>query len=124
MKLKPLGLLAASGLLVVAAACSTSRLQDQMKIGLWASRQDLWDEAIYRWRRVLEINQTSAAAHNNLAVAYETKGLWDEARREYASALKLDPKNSAIKSNFEQFQKNFEVKKPEVKTKEPHAKRP
>lgn len=123
MKLKILGLLAASALLL-AAACSTSRLQDQMNIGLWASRQDLWDEAIYRWRRVLELNPNSAPAHNNLAVAYETKGLWDDARREYDSALKLDPKNSAIKSNFEQFQKNFEVKKPGDKTKEPNAKRP
>jgi Flp pilus assembly protein TadD len=122
MKLKTLGLLAASGLLL-AAACSSSRLQDQMKIGLWASRQDLWDEAIYRWRRVLEISPNSAAAHNNLAVAYETKGQWDEARREYDSALKLEPKNSAIKFNFEQFQKSFEVKSPEVKTKEPHAER-
>jgi Flp pilus assembly protein TadD len=123
MKLKTLGLLAASGLLL-AAACSTSRLQDQMKIGLWASRQNLWNEAIYRWRRILDLNPNSAAAHNNLAVAYETKGMWDEARREYDSALKLDPKNSAIKSNFEQFQKNLEVKKPEDKKKETHAQRP
>jgi len=123
MKFKTLGLLAASGLLL-AAACSTSRLQDQMKIGLWASRQNLWDEAIYRWRRVLDLNPNSAAAHNNLAVAYETKGMRDEARREYDSALKLDPKNSAITSNFEQFQKNLEVKKPEDKKKETHAPRP
>jgi len=123
MKLKTLGLLATSGLLL-AAACSTSRLQDQMRIGLWASRQNLWDEAIYRWRRVLDLNPRSAAAHNNLAVAYETKGMWDEARREYDSALKLDPQNSAIKSNVEQFQKNLEVKKPEDTKKEIQAQRP
>lgn len=94
--------------LCLSGACASSRAPDQMKIGLWASRQDLWDEAIFRWRQVLETSPDSAAAHNNLAVAYEIKGLWDEARREYEAALKISPQDSRIKFNFDQFQKNME----------------
>jgi len=79
-----------------------------MTVGLWASRQQLWDEAIYRWRRALEADPRSAAAHNNLAVAYETKGLWEEARKEYEAALALAPQNSLIQSNFSRFKMNLE----------------
>jgi len=116
-------LTAAAGLLM-SSACSVPKTLDQMKVGLWASRQNLWDEAIFRWRRALEFNPGSAAAHNNLAVAYELKGRWADARKEYEAALVLDPKNPDIKSNFEQFQKNLEPKKPEPKKKEADEKRP
>ncbi len=107
VNLRLFGIFAAAGILL-AGGCSSPRTMDQMKIGLWASNQRLWDEAIFRWQRVLEGNPHSAAAHNNLAVAYETKGLWEDARREYEAALKIDPKNSLIQSNFSQFKQNQE----------------
>ncbi|OGD12622.1 MAG: hypothetical protein A2Y86_09795 [Candidatus Aminicenantes bacterium RBG_13_62_12] len=94
--------------ILLAGCCSPSRTVDQMTIGLWASRQQLWDEAIYRWRRALEADPRSAAAHNNLAVAYETKGLWEEARKAYEAALALAPQNSLIQSNFSRFKQNLE----------------
>ena len=53
-------------------------------------------------------NPSSAAAHNNLAVAYEKKGLWEEAKNEYETALKISPENKYIKSNYENFQKHYE----------------
>jgi Flp pilus assembly protein TadD len=122
--LRLFGSLAAAGILL-AGGCTAPRTMDQMKIGLWASSQKLWDEAIFRWQRVLESKPNSAAAHNNLAVAYETKGLWEDARREYEAALKIDPQNSLIQSNFSQFKQNLEGKdsrKPEPLKKESHEK--
>ncbi len=119
------GSLAAAASLL-AGACATTGGPDQMKIGLWASRHGLWDEALYRWHRVLESNPGSAAARNNLAVAYEAKGQWEDARREYEAALKIDPGNTRIKSNYDQFKKNLQPpdeRPPEAQKKAPDEKK-
>jgi len=65
--------------------------------------------------KVIESNPNSSAAHNNLAVAYEKKGLWDEAKKEYEIALKISPEDKYIKSNYENFIKNYESFKIENK---------
>jgi Tfp pilus assembly protein PilF len=89
--------------------CGTPRPETQLHFGILAAQKDLWDEAIFRWKKVLESDPNSAAAHNNLAVAYEKKGLWEEANEEYETALKLNPKNEYIQSNFERFKKRLEI---------------
>ncbi len=50
-------------------------------MGVWAAEHDMWDEAIFRWKKALEENPDAAILHNNLAVAYEKKGLWEETGR-------------------------------------------
>ena len=83
---------------------------DQIQFGILSAQNGLWDEAIFRWKKAIQHNPDSAAAHNNLAVAYENRGMWEEAREEYQTALKLAPKNSYIQSNFENFKKNLEAR--------------
>ncbi len=90
-------------------ACGSAVQRNQMKFGIRAAQSDLWDEAIFRWQKVLKASPESAAAHNNLAVAYEHKGLWDRAEQEYQHALKLDPENEYIQSNYKSFQRNQEA---------------
>jgi len=105
-------------LLLLGFACSPSRLSDQTSFGIWAVEKDLWDEAIFRWKKTLAENPDSVAAHNNLAVAYEKKGLWEEARREYKIALKLAPQNTWVKSNYQKFQDNVDPDKKEKEEKD------
>ena len=100
-----LGLL---GLMLV--SCSGPRPLSQLRIGIWAAERDLWEEAVFRWTKVLQADPNSAAAHNNLAVAYEKKGMIAEAKQEYELARKLAPQNSYIKINFERFKTNVELK--------------
>jgi len=100
-------------LLLLGFGCSPPRLSDQTAFGIWAVEKDLWDEAVFRWKKVLAANPDSVAAHNNLAVAYEKKGLWEEARREYETALKLAPQNTWVKSNYQKFQDNMNPDKKE-----------
>ncbi len=88
--------------------CGASQTQSQLHFGILSAQKDLWDEAIFRWKKTLEIDPDSAAAHNNLAVAYEKKGFWEEAKKEYELALKLSPKNEYIQSNYERFKKRLE----------------
>jgi len=90
------------------SSCARQLLDNQLLFGIQAARQDLWDEAIFRWKKVVLSDPNSAAAHNNLAVAYEKKGLWEEAKNEYEIALKLNPGNAQIKANYQNFNKNSE----------------
>jgi len=92
------------------SSCSGARPMSQLRIGIWAAERDLWEEAIFRWTRVIQTAPNSAAAHNNLAVAYEKKGMITEARREYELALQLAPQNSYIKTNFDRFKSAAEPK--------------
>jgi len=90
------------------SSCARQLMDNQLLFGIQAARQDLWDEAIFRWKKVVLSDANSAAAHNNLAVAYEKKGLWEEAKNEYEIALKLSPGNAHIKANYQNFKKNHE----------------
>jgi tetratricopeptide (TPR) repeat protein len=93
---------------VLITCCSRPQIQTQLHFGILAAQKDLWDEAIFRWKKVLQADPDSAAAHNNLAVAYEKKGLWEEAEREYEAALKLKPNHEFITANYEKFKSRLE----------------
>jgi len=90
------------------SSCARKLLDNQLLFGIQAAQQDLWDEAIFRWQKVILSDPKSAAAHNNLAVAYEKKGLWEEAKNEYEIALKLSPENERIKANYQKFKRDDE----------------
>lgn len=98
---------------ITLVGCAASFQKDQLNFGIQAAQRDLWDEAIFRWKKVLNMQPDSAAAHNNLAVAYEKKGLLEEAEIAYQAALKLSPKNDYIQANYNKLKKNLEMKKKE-----------
>lgn len=93
--------------------CASSSLGDQLQFGIHSAQKELWDEAIFRWKKVVQTTPQSASAHNNLAVAYEKKGWWEKAEQEYKKALELDPDNSYIQSNYEKFKKRHSSGKKE-----------
>jgi len=99
--------------------CAGPRHANQIGFGIWAADEDLWDEAIFRWQKVLAQDPQSVAAHNNLAVAYEKKGRWEDARKEYQTALKLAPDNAWVKLNFKNFKDNLEPGEPRQRGKAP-----
>ena len=67
------------------------------------ARMNLWREAMFRFKRAVEINPADAMAHNNLAVAYEANGDFDNARKEYLEALRLDRANQYIQKNYSRY---------------------
>jgi tetratricopeptide (TPR) repeat protein len=102
-------LLAAGLAALLASAPSCSRTSDQIRFGIWASQNNLWDEAIFRWKKALLADPGSSAAHNNLGVAYEKKSLFEEALREYEAALKLAPDDKFVKSNYQNCKENIKA---------------
>ena len=96
--------------LVFLFVCSTLAFADvseevkgQLKYGVRAAKEDHWDEAIYRWRKALQLDPNNLMAHNNLAVAYEQLGEYELALEEYQIAYRLNCENQNVKNNLDRF---------------------
>ena len=84
-------------------ADARSDAKAQVEFGVEVARRGLWKEAIYRWRRAVELDASYAPAWNNLGIAFEHEGRFDEAREAYETALDLDPDNLIIEQNYDLF---------------------
>ena len=80
-----------------------SDAEAQVEFGVSVAQHGLWQEALYRWARAVEIDPTYAAAWNNLGIAYEHEGLFSQALEAYEKALDLDPSNEMIQQNYDLF---------------------
>jgi type IV pilus assembly protein PilF len=87
------------------------RSRAQVAFGIEVAQLGLWQEAMYRWSKAVELDPESAQARNNLAVAYEQMGEFDRANEEYERALELEPNNVYIRQNYELFREAYERKK-------------
>ena len=90
-------------------ACARDLATTPLNTGVIAAGEERWEEAVQYWKKALERDPDSAAAHNNLAVACEKRGALEEAGREYETALRLDPGNALIKVNYEAFRARLEA---------------
>src|SRR5262245_61767738 len=85
------------------AADARDDAKKQVQFGISVAQKSLWREAIFWWERATKVDPTYAAAHNNLAIAYEHEGDLAKARAAYEKALELEPNNAMIKQNYELF---------------------
>ena len=99
------GVLAFALLFIASAAAADDRdaAKEQVEFGIKVAQYGLWREALYRWERAVQLDPTYAEAWNNLAIAYEHAGRFDDARKAYETAIKLDPKNMLIRQNYDLF---------------------
>ena len=95
------------------AADARDDARKQVEFGIEVAQHGLWREAIYRWERATLIDPTYAAAHNNLAIAYEQEGDLDKARAAYDKALELEPDNVFVIQNYELFKEINDRTNPE-----------
>src|SRR6185436_6868862 len=77
--------------------------KEQMQFGVKAAKDGLWREALFRWEKSIKLDPTNARLMNNLAVAYEIAGDFQQAEALYQHALQVDPGNREIKQNFDLF---------------------
>ncbi|HUR80527.1 MAG TPA: tetratricopeptide repeat protein [Thermoanaerobaculia bacterium] len=93
--------------LLAAIGCGSggdlSKPETQREFGVRMAKMNLWREAMFRFRREVQIAPENAMAHNNLAVALEATGDFDGAAKEYREALKLDRTNEFIQKNYSRF---------------------
>jgi len=96
-------LTAATAAPAVARADDRGKSKEQVEFGIKVAQNGLWNEALYRWQKAVELDPSYAAAWNNLAIAYEHEGKFDDAKKAYEKALELDPKNLMIRQNYDLF---------------------
>jgi tetratricopeptide (TPR) repeat protein len=92
----------------VGCAIMPNSIEKHNEFAIKSAKIGLWNEAIMRWKRIVEANPNDAKIHNNLAVAYEAKGDMESAMLEYNKAMKLDPKNRVYSNNYTRFKQNYD----------------
>src|SRR6478735_8179713 len=88
---------------VASFAQDRGKSKEQVEFGINVAQNNLWNEALYRWQKAVELDPTCAAAWNNLAIAFEHEGRFEEAKQAYEKALQLDSKNLLIRQNYDLF---------------------
>lgn len=106
---RSIGRLACAALVAAMLAGCAHRSADLSKpatqdnFGVEMAQMNLWREAMFRFQRAVQLNPSDAMAHNNLAVAYEANGDFENAAKEYKEALRLDRSNSYIQKNYSRY---------------------
>lgn len=104
MRWRPLtALFAATVLTGCASGSGGVAVDDQLQFGVAAGRRGYWQEALFRFERVLAVSPDDPVAINNQAVALEALGRYEDALAAYKNALQKDPKNSSIRRNYARF---------------------
>lgn len=93
-------------IIAVFIGCSAKKpVMSEFSFANKLAQQGLWKEAHYRWKKVLAAGKESAAVYNNIAVALEHLGRFEEAEEAYKKALEISPNNSSIDSNYKKLKK-------------------
>lgn len=93
----------------------SSSAEQQLKFGVNMAQRGLWSEALFRFEQAQKLDPNNARIINNLAIANEAVGNFDQALALYKQALKLDPSDVTLKKNytrFSQFYESFRPRKP------------
>ena len=112
---RPLRLVSLATVLVPLLACggggspSANTAADQISFGVRMAERGLWSEALFRFEQAQRAGSGSdAQVLNNLAVAHEALGRFDEALGFYRQALELAPGDRELKSNYDRFVSFYE----------------
>ncbi len=94
---------------------------EQLAFGVKMAKRGLWSEALFRFRQAEKAQPGNPRVLNNLAVAYEAVGLFDQALETYKEALKADSANRELRRNYARFIEFYQAFKPDE---EPEAEIP
>lgn len=86
----------------------------QAKFGVEMARRGLWNEALFRFEQARRQRPNDAELLNDLAVSYEAVGRFDDADDAYAEAVRAEPGNRAIRSNYSKFREFYQNYRPPV----------
>ncbi len=89
--------------LTVGAGGRSRSVESQLAFGVDMAQRGLWQEALFRFQQARQAEGGSARVLNNVAVAYEALGRFEEALETYREALAVAPGDSGLKRNYSQF---------------------
>ena len=80
---------------------------NQVAFGVNMAQRGLWSEALFRFERASEARRDFEVL-NNLAVASEALGQFDQALEYYQEALALAPSDPELRNNYNRFVSFYE----------------
>jgi tetratricopeptide (TPR) repeat protein len=100
-----------------AGCASTSRggapeSRAQVAFGIDMARRGLWSEAVFRFEQARGEHPADFRVLNNLAVAYEAVGRFDDALATYREALRLAPGDRNLRQNSSRFFEFYQSYRP------------
>lgn len=105
-------LLGAAALLGAPEAVAGQRppnAKEQLDFGVEMAQRGLWNEALFRFHQAEKLSPEEVSVLNNLAVAYEALGEFEEALRSYQRALRVDPNSRELKRNYARFAEFYQA---------------
>jgi tetratricopeptide (TPR) repeat protein len=107
MRSRLLGLLVIPALLALSACASggspKATASEEMKAGVKAAARGYWQEALFRFERAHALTPDDGKVLNNMAVALEVAGRYEDALATYKLALEKEPSNHSLKKNYSRF---------------------
>ncbi len=79
----------------------------EMEWGYKAGRHGYWQEALMRFQHANNLTPDQPRILNNVAVAQEANGLYEEALLTYQEGLAIAPNNDALRRNYMRFQEFY-----------------
>ncbi len=92
---------------VLAKNPQAKQAEEELEFGYKAAKRGYWQEALERFEIADGLTPNKPKILNNIAVALEANGRFDEARLTYEAGLALDPSNNALKKNFKRFKEFY-----------------
>jgi len=83
------------------------RASDPLKWGYEAARRGYWLEALDRFEKANDLTPGQPRILNNIAVALEASGRFEEALLAYETALAVAPNDRILRGNFSQFKEFY-----------------
>ena len=92
----------------------------EMEWGYKAARRGYWQEALLRFEHANILTPNQPRILNNIAVAQEANGLYEQALLTYQTGLEISPNNDALRRNYIRFQEFYSsyIAPPDVGEKE------
>lgn len=101
----------------ILAACSGQKAMPvtsaraQLEFGAEMAQRGLWNEALFRFEKARDMSPQDGRVLNNLAVASEALGDFNQAEALYKRGLEVDPSNKDIRQNYDRFRGFYEAYK-------------
>lgn len=76
---------------------------DQLGFGVRMAQQGLWSEALFRFEKARAADPGNPRILNNIAVALEAAGRYEEAMEAYREAIRVAPGNRDLEANYARF---------------------
>lgn len=107
-------LIIAVAVLTAQAEADESTIDQEVAFGVKMAQRGLWSEALFRFQRAAEEVPGNSEILNNLAVAYEAVGKYEQALEAYQEALRADAGNRELKRNYSRFIEFYQAFKPDA----------